>query len=211
MPSRARKKPMSQARHRTPSMTLAEFLAWERQQPVRYEFDGFQPVAMTGGTAAHARIQRNLAFALHGRLRGSPCEFLGSDMKVLTARTSRYPDGIVTCSRAGDADTTAREPVILFEVLSQSTADDDFGVKSIEYMNLPSVQRYVLIDQKLVHATVFSRQDGQWLGRVLTDGDALDLPEIGIRFPLSEIYEGLDLSAEGADDTGPSRVPGRQD
>ncbi|MHB0698273.1 Uma2 family endonuclease [Roseomonas mucosa] len=202
---------MSQARHRKPSMTLAEFLAWEERQPVRYEFDGFEPVAMTGGTAAHARIQRNLAFALHGRLRGSPCEFLGSDIKVLTARTCRYPDGMVTCSKADDTDTQAPQPVILFEVLSQSTAADDFGVKSIEYMNLPSVQRYVLIDQKLVHATVFSRQEGQWLGRVLTDGDALDLPEIGIRFPLRELYEGLDLIAEGTDGTEPSRVPGRQD
>lgn len=60
---------MSQARHRKPSMTLAEFLAWEERQPVRYEFDGFEPVAMTGGTAAHARIQRNLSTALDTRLR----------------------------------------------------------------------------------------------------------------------------------------------
>ena len=41
-------------------MTLHEFLAWEERQELRYEFDGFQPVAMTGGTYAHDAIQVNL-------------------------------------------------------------------------------------------------------------------------------------------------------
>jgi hypothetical protein len=31
-------------------LTLDEFLDWERAQPERYEFDGIQPVAMTGGS-----------------------------------------------------------------------------------------------------------------------------------------------------------------
>ena len=54
-------------------MTLAEFLAWEERQPLRYEFDGIGPVAMTGGTAGHADIQANLAAALRTRLRGNSC------------------------------------------------------------------------------------------------------------------------------------------
>jgi hypothetical protein len=37
-------------------MTLAEFLAWEERQDLRYEFDGSQPVAMTGGTVDHEAI-----------------------------------------------------------------------------------------------------------------------------------------------------------
>lgn len=36
--------------------TLAEFLAREERQELRYEFDGFVPVAMTGGTIAPDRI-----------------------------------------------------------------------------------------------------------------------------------------------------------
>src|SRR5271169_2727952 len=60
-------------------MTLAEFLAWEERQELRYEFDGSEPVAMAGGSLAHAAIQRNLALALGSRLRGKPCQFFGSD------------------------------------------------------------------------------------------------------------------------------------
>jgi Uma2 family endonuclease len=37
-------------------MTVEEFLDWERRQELRYEFDGFHAVAMTGGTANHAVI-----------------------------------------------------------------------------------------------------------------------------------------------------------
>ena len=40
----------------TKPWTPEEFLAWEERQPLRYEFDGLQPAAMTGGTAAHATV-----------------------------------------------------------------------------------------------------------------------------------------------------------
>ncbi len=53
-------------------MSLEQFLAWEDRQELRYEFDGFQPVAMTGGTAAHAATLRNILFSLTGRLWSAP-------------------------------------------------------------------------------------------------------------------------------------------
>ena len=55
-------------------MTQTEFLDWAQTQEGRYEFDGFQPVAMTGGTGNHGRISRNLITLLTTKLRGSPCE-----------------------------------------------------------------------------------------------------------------------------------------
>ncbi|MGB8840906.1 MAG: Uma2 family endonuclease [Aliidongia sp.] len=73
-------------------MTTAEFLEWERRQSLRYEFDGFQTIAMTGGTAAHAAIHRNLAVAITSRLRGRPGQFFGSDLKIELAGKIRYPD-----------------------------------------------------------------------------------------------------------------------
>ena len=80
-------------------MTLAEFLEWEERQPMRYEFDGVGPVAMTGGTVGHADIEANLAAALRTRLRGKPCRFYGSDLKFQVADGQvRYPDGMVVCS-----------------------------------------------------------------------------------------------------------------
>lgn len=66
-------------------MTLEQFLDWDERQELRYEFDGHQPVAKTGGTFAHAAIQRNLLFSLTGRLRGRPCQPVGSELKIEVA------------------------------------------------------------------------------------------------------------------------------
>ena len=91
--------------------------------------------AMTGGTRAHAAIQRNLAFALGGpSFAASRCQFFGSDLKVKTADDHiRYPDGFVTCTGGYNSDRPSRDPVVIFEVLSASTAANDRIVKAREY------------------------------------------------------------------------------
>ena len=66
-------------------MTLEEFLAWEEGQELRWEFDGFAPVAMTGGTVEQGLIQANLIRALGNRLHGGPCRVLGSHVKIAVA------------------------------------------------------------------------------------------------------------------------------
>ena len=63
-------------------MTLPQFLAWEEQQELRYEFDGFQPVAMTGGTDTHEAIGGTLRSLLQAHLRGKPCRVRGPTMKI---------------------------------------------------------------------------------------------------------------------------------
>src|SRR5215467_4997863 len=106
-------------------MSLPEFLDWEDRQSLRYEFDGSQPIAMTGGTAAHAFIQRNIAVATTTRLRGKPCRFVGSDLKIEVAGHIRYPDGFVVCTPVPPQDKVVRDPVAIFEVLSETTARTD--------------------------------------------------------------------------------------
>src|SRR5208282_5610611 len=189
-------------------MTLAQFLEWEERQPLRYEFDGIGPVAMTGGTLAHARIQRNLAFALTGRLRGKPCEFLGSDLKIKTTDDHvRYPDGFVTCTGGENASTVVSDPVVIFEVLSPSTAGKDRIVKAREYQATPSVERYVMLEQTRIGATVHVRAQDGWSVLVLKDDDILAMPEIGLAIPLTEFYEGLAFEDHPAEDNDNDRPP----
>ena len=184
------------------SMTLPEFLAWEARQPFCHEFDGLRPVAMTGGTAAHALIQRNLAISIDARLRGTPCTFYGSDLKIETAGRIRYPDGFVACTLIPPRATLVRDPVTIFEVLSASTSGTDRITKNQEYAALPSVQRYVMLEQDRIGATVFARVGADWLGHILTDDATLTLPEIGLTLPLAELYEGVDLAAVSSTEAG---------
>ena len=97
MKNHARLPPMNVALRKP--MSLAEFLKWEEKQELRYEFDGVRAIAMVGGTAGHASIQANLAISIGGRLRGKPCRFYGSDLKIqVQGDHIRYPDGIVVCT-----------------------------------------------------------------------------------------------------------------
>ncbi len=67
------------------SMSLQEFLDWEERQELRYEFDGFQPITMTGGTVEQGLIQANLIRRLGNRLLGKPCRVFGSHVKIAAA------------------------------------------------------------------------------------------------------------------------------
>jgi len=184
-------------------MTLAEFLEWEERQPMRYEFDGIGPVAMTGGTYGDSTIQGNLATALGGRLRGKRCRFHGSHLKFQVAEGHvRYPDGMVLCSPVDRTATVVYDPVVVFEVLSPSTARDDRIVKAREYQATPSVQRYVMLEQDGVSATVYARSGETWTHEILIADSILALPEIGVELPLAELYDGIVFETEqNADET----------
>ena len=178
-------------------MTLDQFLAWEERQETRYEFDGFQPVAMTGGTAAHSAVQSNLLAALIGRLRGKPCRAHGSHLKVQVAGRICYPDAFVVCTPVLPTAQVVTEPVVIVEILSDSTASSDLVVKNAEYRDTPSVKRYVVLQQNSAAAIVFSHRAGEWATDLVVGTEAvLSLPEIGIDFPLEEIYGDIVFPAD---------------
>jgi Uma2 family endonuclease len=176
-------------------MTVEEFLAWEEGQELRWEFDGFAPVAMTGGTRGHSAIQRNISIAVGTRLRGTPCDVFTSDLRIQVAGSIRYPGAFVVCTPGSRVSTVVTDPVVVFEVLSQSTASIDHFVKNQEYRDTPSIQRYVILEQDFVGATVFARVGDDWVGHVLGADAVLQMPELGIELPLIELYEGVDFGA----------------
>ncbi len=179
-------------------MTLTAFLDWEGRQPVRYEFDGFQPVAMTGGSAEHAAIQINLTTALRNRLRGGTCRAFGSELKILVAGSVRYPDAFVVCTPIPPGTHVVTEPVVVFEVLSPSTSAIDRIDKLREYLDTPSVQRYVILEQSRIAATVHSRKGEERVVNILVGPEAvLAMPEIGVTVPLSELYEDVTFAEAG--------------
>lgn len=185
---------------RRETMTLEQFLAWEERQELRYEFDGFQPIAMTGGTVAHASIQVNLIRALGNALAGSPCRVFGSHLKIRATTSIRYPDAFVVCNRPAANDTVATEPVVIFEILSPSTANEDLVVKNAQYRAAATVQRYVILEQTNIAALVFSRTGDLWASEVVAGIDGiLHMPEIGIVVKLADIYEGVALNEVGTE------------
>ena len=178
-------------------MSLSEFLDWEREQELRWEFDGTGPVAMNGGSIAHSEIATNIVEALRARLRGGPCRAFRGDLKIIANGRVRYPDALVTCSAVTSAADIVPEPVVVFEVLSPSTAGMDRIVKNADYRATGSIRHYVMLEQGTMAATVFSREGDDWAGHLVTGEDVLALPALGVELPLPVVYAGTGI--DGAD------------
>jgi Uma2 family endonuclease len=177
---------------RRPGMSMDEFLAWEAQQEGRWEFDGFEPRAMVGVSIGHHRIVSTFAAALRDRLHGR-CLVVTETVKLRLNPTIRYPDVMVVCSEIPNAATFVDDPVMVAEVLSSSTACGDRIVKNREYEGTLSIQRYIVLEQDVMAAEVYSRIDGRWVRSTVVNDDVLDMPEIGVSLPLSAAYAGLNL------------------
>ena len=175
-------------------MTLAEFLDWEERQELRWEFDGFEPVAMTGGTDEHESIGGTLRGILFNQLRGKRCRVRGPTMKIEVMGRIRYPDAFVFCTPIPAKTTVVKDPVVVFEVLSPSTSRTDRIEKLREYQATLSIQRYVILEQDSIAATVMVRRGQDWIVRTFLAGDTLSMPEIEAEIPLSDLYAGVELA-----------------
>jgi Uma2 family endonuclease len=203
MPSYAKLSPMNVLAHKP--WTQAEFFAWAEHQEGRFEFDGFQPVAMTGGNARHDRITGNIHTALRSRLRGKPCSNFGPNLGVeTTASRIRYPDALITCTKFPDSERIAPNVVVIFEVLSPSSSGTDRIEKVREYQAVSTILRYVIVESATPGLQVLHRTDGTspWTAHALTKDDVLSVPEAQIEIPVAEFYE--DIEFEGSAPGNPS-------
>ncbi len=178
-------------------MSREAFLDWAEAQNERYEFDGFAPVAMTGGTIDHSQICQNIYAALRSRLRGTGGSALGPDSGVATLGDAvRYPDALVTCTRGPGTDRLVPGVVVVFEVLSPTSGRIDRIEKLLEYRGVPSIRRYVILEHTGIAMTVHARASGDdpWTTTALTAADVLSMPEIGMEVPVAEFYEGTEIA-----------------
>jgi Uma2 family endonuclease len=176
-----------------------EYLAFERGTDARHEYLDGHVYAMAGESIEHSRICVNVAGELRARLKGSPCEVLSPNMKVVTSPTGlfSYPDVVVICGEPQFYDERRdilTNPTIVFEVLSPSTEAYDRGEKFLRYRTqIESLREYVLVSQHRPLVEHYVRQpDGSWSYSSAGDlSEAVDLPSIDCRLPLSEIYDRI--------------------
>jgi Uma2 family endonuclease len=183
-----------------------EYLERERKAEFKSEYWYGEVFAMSGVVESHAIICSNLNRFVGNRLADSPCLVFGSDMKVgvTKKRGFAYPDVSVTCGERRYYDSVRdvlMNPIVIFEVLSESTRDFDLGRKFWEYKRLDSLKHYVTIEQRLRFVGHYERQtDGGWRVEELTgENDILRLDAIGIALPLAEIYHRIELLPADAD------------
>ncbi|QIR41262.1 Uma2 family endonuclease [Tolypothrix sp. PCC 7910] len=181
-------------------MTIEKYLAWEPLQDLRYEYFNGEVFAMTGGTIPHNDIALNFYRALYPHLRARGCRVNVSDVKVQLTPTSAYyyPDVVVSCD---PQDLNARKfiqnPKIIAEVLSPGTSSKDRGEKFTNYLQMPSLQEYLLIDSEKISVERYCRGEGRmWLYYPYTEGDIVTLSSIEFEIAIAQLYEGVVLGTE---------------
>jgi Uma2 family endonuclease len=181
--------------------TAEDYLAWERGQEIKHEYVHGQIHAMAGARDAHVTAAGNVFALLKSHLRGTPCRTYISDMKLRVEAVDAffYPDVFVTCdARDRETDRFKRHPVLVVEVLSESTAGYDRGGKFAAYRSLEGLREYVLIDPDTLTVDVFrfDAASGHWVLFPYAGADELELASLEFRAPLAAVFEDVEPAAE---------------
>ena len=83
---------------------------------------------------------------------------------------------------------------MVFEVISPGNGANDRIIKVREYLAVPSIHTYVIVEQNSIGLTLHRRHDaGGWMTTTLTAEDKLRLHDPEIEIPVPEFYENVDL------------------
>lgn len=180
-------------------ISVEDYLAGELVSPVKHEYVDGRVYAMAGGRNVHNIIALNIAARLLTRLSGKPCQPFNSDTKIRIPRPPSekfyYPDVSVVCEPNPLQFTYQERPVVLFEVISESTRRADEGEKKDGYLSLPSLAVYALVEQDSALVNVYRRRGDIFESETLEGLNAtLDLVEIGTTLPLTEIYQRVEFA-----------------
>jgi Uma2 family endonuclease len=177
-------------------LTPEEYLYRERTAEYRSEFFRGETFAMAGASANHNLIVGNCIQTLGLQLKKKPCRVYPSDLKLRIEATGlyTYPDLSVVCGEPRletDSRDVLLNPMVLVEVLSESTEAYDRGKKFQHYRTIPSLMHYVLIAQDRHSIEVFSRQENDsWILSECYDAVGnIELSAIDCQLAAAEVYD----------------------
>ena len=184
-------------------MSPDEFLVWERAEEFRHEYRDGLIVAMSGARRAHNLISVNMASELRTALKDRDCEIYASEMRVWVPKTRlyTYPDIVVVCGEpqfVDDEFDTLLNPIVVVEILSESTEGYDRGLKFQNYRSIDSLKEYVLVSQDKASVEKYVKHgDGFWM---LSEASGLDngitLETIDCTLSLTDVYDKVNFDTE---------------
>ncbi|MBI5302493.1 MAG: Uma2 family endonuclease [Chloroflexi bacterium] len=178
------------------NFTPAEYLAMEHAAESKSEYYNGKIFAMVGCTTDHSEIAGRLITVLNQQIDGKskPCHVYTSDARLFVKRSGlfTYPDAIVVCGKiqyAEQHNDTIMNPLLIVEVISESTRAYDRGAKFNFYKQIPSLQEYVVVESEQAHVEVYRRAGDLWTVEMIEGLEAsLKLAAVECEIPLAQIY-----------------------
>ncbi len=184
-------------------MSPDEFLAFERAADEKHEYYDGIIVAMSGAKRAHNTISTNLNGLLWQHFKGKNCENYSNDMRVFVPKTRlfAYPDIVVICGEPQFQDNvpdTLTNPILLIEILSDSTEGYDRGLKFQNYRSIDSLKEYVLVSQDKASVEKYIKHgDGFWrLSEATGLDESITLESIDCSVTLADVYDKVNFDNE---------------
>ncbi len=147
--------------------SAAEYLAFENVSEERHEFHNGDIIAMPGNTGYHEELNAEIIATLLSQVRGRAKVF-GSNLKTMIPTYNRfvYPDVTVVRGEVEYNDNNKRElrnPTVIIEVLSPSTAEYDLTDKFEYYRSIASLEEIAFFAQDNPKAELFRKNAaGRW-------------------------------------------------
>lgn len=144
--------------------TIEEYIELLKNSEERFEYFEGEIFSMAGGKIEHGEIGANVQYALRKRLETRQCRIYNGEvaLKVPAAPPLRFPDVSVVCGEPITEDFRGLDllvnPILIVEVLSDSTSNYDLGKKFLAYQSIESFREYLAIAQKHSHVIQHTKQ-----------------------------------------------------
>jgi Uma2 family endonuclease len=168
--------------------TKDDYLLLEEKADTKHELVNGEIYAMAGAKENHVKITGNTFRNIANHLLESSCDVYSSDMKLSAGFDCYYPDVFVKCDSDDNDELVKEKPILIVEVLSESTKHFDRGDKLQNYLRIPSLQEYILVSQKEIEVWVYRRAGKKWEMEILKDNDELHFISIDLKIPVRDLY-----------------------
>ncbi len=174
------------------TISFETYLISESVSANKHEWVNGEVHAMVGASENHSVLTFNIARKIGNHLEDAPCKIFIADMKLKTPNGNcRYPDCMVVCEKDNEDPYVKSKPIILVEVLSHSTRKTDEKDKLLEYINIPTLREYVIIEQDFVDITVY-RKNNDWHSTHYFLEEDIYFDSIDLTLSVAEIYHRVE-------------------
>ncbi len=176
--------------------TYEEYLELEKNSELKHEFYYGEIFSMAGTTKKHNQIGLNITFSLKNKLKktNENCNVYFETLKVEIDKKGHYtyPDVVISCQENEDDNLTIKQPILIIEVLSNSTREYDSGQKFTFYKQIPSLKHYILVEQDFCLITSYTKDNKFWYHQAYTKlNDIIKLEHLKINISIKDIYENI--------------------
>lgn len=179
--------------------SIEEYLQLEAESDIRHEYHNGEIFAMAGGTRNHGKLGGNIITRLTLIEENRPCTSFNGDVKIRIDSSNKfvYPEASVVCGQVKGSQhdpESITNPILIVEVLSDSTEAYDRGEKFRLYRSLPSFQEYILIDQKRPIVSIYRKKDDKiWeMEEVVGLDQVVSLRSLDAEIKMSDLYQKVE-------------------